>query len=481
MKKLTFITLILTLLATSIVTAPVMAQDAAAAQPWTSNIWYFNPTDVAGTFTINYYVDASEGTSSADAALAAYKSGVVHVADISGLSTGSGSAVISSDRPIQAVYEQLGNPDKNGRSLYTAFSSAQAGQRVYIPSFVNVPASPAKMPYVSVVGVQNVTTGDVNVTATFYSLDGTITTKIADAVSVPSSKSLILNASTLPAGSNGSLVIEATGNVVAAAQEQYYGAGPKIYSFEGVSVDTAATTIKFPMAGCKAGGLTTYIFVQNTQAIGGANATITTSYVKGSSGAILKKKKKGAVANYVVQPGHGAMIDLCKEVPSGTPYTATLTSDQPIAAILKTTGTYNTAVTGQSVPAAAAQYQVVIPYVTWASSAKGYRTTLYVENIGTASVKPTVTFYRDDSVVGAAVVKPKTLAAIKPGAVKSITPSAAKALTPSKKAYVKALRNTFAGAVIVTSTQPIIVRMYMNKTSGGKYAEEYLGIPYIAE
>jgi hypothetical protein len=139
--------------------------------------------------------------------------------------------------------------------------------------------------------------------------------------------------------------------------------------------------------------------------------------------------------------------------------------------IIKNNSGVGTAFTSQLTSPGDGPYRYILPYVTWAKASSESRTYIYMLNAGTSIAKTEIYYYRQDGTLATRNNPSKTFLTHKPNVIKSTNPSSAGA----RKSYV------FNGSVVIVSTQPLVVRVRLQRTvskvSGTtSLAEDYLGI-----
>jgi hypothetical protein len=278
---------------------------------------------------------------------------------------------MEANQPIVATMVQIpsGTIVKN-RPLINGFS--EGSNRVLIATVLK-----QKFNSSTQFSVQNVGTSAATFTLKFYNADAPSNAPIVvTTANVPASAAKYYDAHTmanLPTPFNGSVTIESTGPVVAAAMELSTNS-ISVSGFEGVT--GGAKTLYMPSALCNAfGGQNTAYAIQNTSTTGeDANVTVSFSNGKSTSAVI----KGGAKASFV-----GCINGL---LPNGFSGSATITSSgADIVGIGKVSGVgLSTAFVG----ATSGADTLALPYVRWtqtrfdANPGNRQRTFIAVQNVG---------------------------------------------------------------------------------------------------
>lgn len=468
MKRTFFAMMILALAVTLIAPASVEAQ-TSSTQTWTSSIYYYNPdpNPDGGSVSVTYYTQTTGTSSSPTIPVASHGSGEIFIGDV-GVGVGfKGSAVLNSDVPVMAVYEQApGGKDPNyGRLLYTAFDVSQGSQRVYIPNFVYNVAG-----YSTQVGIQKISGNVGTVTLHFFSTAGVETLFTSPILETP--RSWIFTGADiagLPNPFDGSVWIDAgEGSSIVAAAEELQSNGRRAYAFEGVA--TPSSTVYMPTMMCRfaPGNQTSVYAIQNA---GDQDASVRVDLYNDATRKLLKTYNLPAA----IKPGAKYSLDLCKI--SGTIYkggTAVITSTNGmnlavVGKVGATTG-LATSFTGK----AQGSTRTILPYIVWSANAvKGYRTTISIMNVGGAPAGDVrAVFYKPDGTESKTI---QLSTATKPLAsfIKVKTdPSLAKALRSD---------GSYRGGVEILSDQPVVVVVRIErKISGVKgytlFGEDYIGV-----
>lgn len=473
MKRTFFLCLALIMVVTLALPGIASAQTATTTT-WTSSIYYYNPSEDTGELQVVYYRTSGE-TPSGNIAVNAGGSGEVFIGDWGVGSTFRGSAVLSASVPLVAVYEQASNgADPNyARLLYTAFDPNEGGETVYIPTFVKGTG------YTSQVGVQNIGTTATTATLTFTAQNGT--EYEVTSPSIPTNTSYVFTGddiSALPNPFDGSLTISApNGKIVAAAQELQAN-GRAAYAFEGIS--QTGTKVYMPSMMCRfsPGGQTSYYAIQNA---GDSPATVTVDIYNDATKKVIDANGTQPGTAYslpaTIPVGAKFPLNLCNL--KGTAYkggTAVINSNEPLAVVgkIQATNGLNTSFVGK---AAGHSGRTVLPYVVWSTNAaKGYRSYISVMNVGSsAATAVTAKFLKPDGSTAATVNLATGAKPLAAGYKASVNPSTARALRTDQ---------SYRGAVEITSDQPVVVIVRLEKKVTGVrgyslFGEDYLGIPYV--
>lgn len=448
--------------------SPVVAQ-CATCQSWTSSITYYTPSDTSGSMNVTYY-DGTTTYTAGPLTLAPHKAGSLYIGSTSVPDGFAGSAVLSADVPIVATYVQFAKSPETGnyaRMLYNAFDASQAGSTFYIPTVLR-----HQFGSTSRIGIQNAGNSAVTANLKFYSVGST--TPVVDINRVIQAYAsyvfLASDITGLPDPFNGSLVISASaGNVVAAAEETD-DSGRGAYAFEGVA--SGSTTIYLPSAMCQYNPekQTSYYAIQNTSLTNVANVTI--RYYN-TSGAEV------GTDSFSIQPGNKSSRNPCQvNVLVGALGSAKVESTgAPVIAIakIKANNGMATAFVGQS----AGFTKVAAPYIRWsANPTTEFRAYVAIMNVGGGDATNIVARYYDGNGNLAGTHTVANAANPLPRFTKrNTTPQAAGALDVNGNFGI----SPYGGAVEITSDQPIVVVVRMQKDVTGlgsttRFAEDYNGI-----
>ncbi len=501
MKRIVFPLLVLVLTLSLFSPSAATAQTAVNAT-WTSGIVYYNPTDTGGgSLSVNYLNgDTGASVGSNNAAIEGHQSGELLIGDAGSVPADfRGSAVVSSDVPLVAVYRQFIAADQADKNyspvLYTAFDSTQGSLKYYVPTFNRSPG------FKSLVGVQNVTGGQVQVLLHIINAaDGTDITWPNDGTKhlLNANQTWIVDSNAdnlkdlLGRNFNGSIWVEATGNVVVAAQEQEQ-TGRRAYAFEGIPVEQAGAQVFMASAMCRYGKTlqTSYYALQN---VGAVSADIYVNYYD-ANGKLLNRTPLKAASNV---PVYGkASINTCSTrtlsgktgsakfwaVSGGTGASGAPQNLVGMGKVQSNDGLM-TAFTGEAV----GDTLLTLPYVPWGGLANDYRTYIAVMNTGATNITNLwIRYYYLDS-GGAAQYNDVQLASaskpLKPYAKISTTPASAPgAIRDARDGFVAAEIGALdSGSIIpLDAAQPIValarVQRAVSKVRGiTTLGEDYSGI-----
>jgi len=451
----------------------VFAQNATE-QSWTSSITYYTPSDTSGTLQIDYYAENGTSYTAGSFTLDPHKAGSVFIGSVATVPDGfAGSAVLSADVPIVATYVQFvaGQAGSYGRTLYTGFDPNAAAMTFYIPTVLYQQFNSTSM-----IGIQNIESAPITAVVKAFAT-GSLTPTGVTTHTIPAQSSVVLSASELdvPAGFTGSAVVEATGNVVASAQETGDN-NRSAYAFEGTAA--GANTVYMASMLCNAfGGQISYYAIQNASTTESASVSMTMYDTTGA--------EVGTMAATNIDAGGKISVNPCNlGVASGSSGSAVIESvGAPIIAIgkVKAPNGLATAFVGQS----AGAYKVSAPYIRWAANAADeFRGYIAVMNVGSVAATNITATYYDLSDAGVARVA---------GSVDLATAGAPldqfiKVNTNPSTAGVLEADSSFGfsptgGAVEISSDQPIVVVVRMTRQvspalgSVTLFGEDYNAVP----
>ena len=262
---------------------------------------------------------------------------------------------------------------------------------VLLMSLVPLTASAQTVSYDSGIQVQNQGADVATVVLTYYNQDGTVAATVNDTILVDSSNTYF-PIGDLTAGFSGSAVISSDQPVVAISNMLLTESGGATYGFGGASYggfEAGSTTASLPLIMKANAGFSTWFNVQNT---GSSPAAVTVTY---SNGATETATIPAGAANTFVQDDNAG-------IPAGFVGSATVTSDQPIAASVVELGpTTVFAYNGFT----AASTNVVMPLVN--ANNFGYITGIQVQNAGTVATDVTLAY--TPSTAGTACTETKTI------------------------------------------------------------------------
>jgi hypothetical protein len=468
------------------------------AQPtWSSIIAWFNPTSSADDTGLSVVYFRDDGTSipSAPIEVKAHSSGTLYIGSILHNQDFEGSAVLSANMPVLAVYKQVaGAREAYSPILYNSFDLDMAGSTYYLP-FVQ-----RERDFNSQIGIQNVEPVNIDVKLTFYdSLSGNSFVYQPDAdewYEIPPQSTWIFRLSDIDHeemnnGFSGAVVISGRltdepvtpGRVVAVVKDMQ-AAGRRAYAYEGVN--GGEDTIFLPSAFCEVGSnkMTTRYVVQNLHASEAASVSIV--FYDGENGNTADPL--ATLGPVSINAGYNAIFDACDssvaDAIRGKKVSAVATSagGQPLGAVgnvISDDGllTAFTALRMQTVADGEGIYRMVFPYVEWSTSKKGYRTTITVMNLGGANaVNMRADYYGNDgSPISVDFPMATDTSPLLPYAIRNSSAVISRAVDMSS--------NGFTGAVIISSDQPIAAVAHVERAVDvDDYAtlgEDYSGIPYV--
>lgn len=353
----------------NVVAAP---SPSAATSSWSGSIAIQNNGTSPANTVVDFYSPSGVQVKSyaLSSAIPPKGSITLDTASIPDLPTGFlGSAVISATEPVTAAFIgfDASNPDID-RTIYTGF--ADGSPSVYVPAISNAYADQT-----STLAVQNIESGPVSVTISYYErFTGALSATVTD--SIPASSSHYFDSSSLPGGQkltppwSGAALVQASGRVVAAVHQPYLSTN-KAVSYEGqVSVGTTAflPTALFQYAVQKQ---TTFIAVQNTQA---AKVSVEVNfYDKGGV-------KVGGVAGDIEGFKKSSWNPGSAGIPAGYIGSAVVKASSPVAVVVNIGSDTDLAMSFDGVPSG--YTKVALPYVRWSpqNDRKGWRTYIAVMN-----------------------------------------------------------------------------------------------------
>jgi hypothetical protein len=360
-------------------TGAVRAQTAYQTA-FTTSITYSNVGAGAASITITYYSESSgAGIPVTMASLPAGASSSVSVGTVSAVgSSFKGAAVLSSDQPIVATLVQVpaGTSPVKNRPLSNGFQSGAS--RVLLATVLK-----AKFNTTTVFSVQNAGSAPATFTVKLYNADNTT----APAITLPTVTNLPVGTTkyfdlgtiaTVPAGFNGSAVIEGTGVSLVATALELSTTGLAASAFEGVTSGAnkaymASALCNFSVAGK---------LVNSAYAIQNVGTTATVATVLFSSGKSFVTPSIPANGKFSVQGCFGGNANAY----SGSA-TITASAGGQIVAIGKVTGGgLSSAFLGES----AGSSKLALPYARWSetlySTGARQRTFITIQNIGAAAL-----------------------------------------------------------------------------------------------
>jgi hypothetical protein len=291
--------------------APVMLNNAFGG--WTTGIGVLNCSSSPAEVTIDYYgedgqlVKTNSQTLSPRGSWAEYQGGI-------GLPDGfSGSAIISANQPVTAIVNEVA-AGKDAMS----YNAATAGAKTqYLPEIYDN----GKDKWTTGVGVQNPTEAEASVSIDYYSEAGELVA--TDSQVLPAHGYwAVYQGGRLGSGFHGSAVVSSSEPVIALVNE----VSPKGGSMNYAAVSVASTSIQLPAVLNNAyGGWSTKVDVQNPSA---TPANVTLNYFD-SAGELVKQQSKVLGANQT-----WALDQRSCGLPAGFAGSATISSDQPVAAVV---------------------------------------------------------------------------------------------------------------------------------------------------
>jgi hypothetical protein len=448
MKKKIF-ALVAILLATGVATAH-------AARTWSSSIYWFNPSGTAGTAQVNYLQPDGIVFSSNPLAVAPWGSGTLP----QGVAPAgfSGSAVVSSDLPLLAVYRQEGaGATITAPALTTSGDDGRTGLGILF-----VPAVTLAAKRTTLVTIQNMETEGIVLDLSFLPTGTADAIPYTPAGPVPAGAAArvdLADIRTLGAAFNGSLVItartESAGSAarVAAAVQALPRSGYKVYAYEAAP---GAAVMNLPQAQCSLGTTITRTSF-DVQNAGDADAEVSVDYYYTTRGGGVTTVHQASYQAGTAAPGRKLTVNTCSavEVQGKKNLTAVITARDlaggpvPLLAtgsVIKTTVGTAASFTGLPAPAAGADgtYRVALPMVRWTGGTSGYQTTVTIMNTNpVAGVAPppavvTQAWYSENGAVTRQTIRVHT-----------------RATTTPRKAGALNAAGTFKGAVVLESSEPI--------------------------
>ena len=465
-KKVVLLT-VLSLLVAALAPLAAHAQ-SATSQTWSTSITYYTPSDTGGTLVISYYPEGSSTSIDADPiVLSPHKAGSLYIGSVPGMtSTFQGGAVLLADVPVVAAAVNIaGDAAGYPRPLYSGFDPAQSSANFLIPTVLFEAFGTN-----SLVSIQNVESFAIDATLRVFA-PGNPVAVFEQVYAIPAQSAELVPAADmgLVSGFSGSATVEATGRVVAAAQETDNNAR-SAKAFEGLAADAGSANIFMASMMCQAfGGQTSYYAIQNA---GGSDANVEIDFY-GTDGSLLD-----TATGITIGVGNKVSANPCSYVASGTAGSAVIrsTNAMPLVAVGKIAGggLSATAFLGQS----EGFLKVAAPYIRWkADPTTGERAYVAVMNVGGADATDVVVNYYDNTGSLAASHTLATGADPMPQFIKANSnPATAGALDGSGNFGV----NPYGGAIEVVSDQPVIVvvRVARAVTLPGYtlLAEDYNGV-----
>jgi streptogramin lyase len=317
---------------------------------------------------------------------------------------GAGSAIIYGDQAVAAFVNEFAPHNTGDATSYSAIElPGGAGSSLSAPAI----ASNAYGGYTTAIGLINLSPTSTDITITYRKGDGTVqATQTLTGVApgayrgVYSGDSGSATDARLPANFAGTATIHSSAGSVAAIVNEI-GPGGQFSSYDAVAA--GSTTLAAPTILNNAyGGYNTAIGLQNVSSAA-ANVTVSYSGQVGSGTTTQSFQEHRALAPFGYIGDYNGGGGSNPVLPDGFHGSATITSDQPLASIVNevaapaTAGgpttqstAYNTFATGLSA--------AHLPLVENAGS-DGVTTGVGIQNISTASVSVTISYY--DATTGA--------------------------------------------------------------------------------
>ncbi len=476
MKKTLRILIVVFALSIFLITQNALAQ-GTSTQNWTSAIFYQNTSSESGTLNIDFY-DGSTKVSGSPIDMVGNASGKILVGSIGGLDPSfAGSAVLSSDVPIAAVYLEWAEgtaENENARSIYTGFQSSQASTTFYIPTVLK---KAFLGDFSTLVGIQNIDSSEsTNVTLEFYSAGSTTPTYSYTQAIEPLASHIFstndISDTDLPQDFSGSLKITSDTTPVVATARETQDVGVYAYAFEGVSTGGSSVYIPTSLCNWSSGGrvFTSFFAIQ---AIGGdANGITITHYDRDSS------------ATYVdslgdLTDGSKASRNPCVHASAPDGFigsTVVTTTSGNVVAIIKVNSqnaeTSNTRTAYIGIPSNSIS-TYALPFVTFSSvETEGFRSFIAIQNISGGNAENIVaTYYNADGSLAATHVLASTGTPLGDKDKINTNPVSSGAVDTS---------GNFDGSIIISSDVAIAVTVRNQIAAEAPYyqfGEDYTGIP----
>lgn len=468
---------IVVLIAGSLAPLGVYAQ-SATNQPWSTSITYYTPSTTSGTLQISFYAEGSGTPINADPIqLSPHKAGSLFVGNVSGMpSTFGGAAVLSSDVPVVATAVNIASGATNDypRPLYSGFDPSKASEDFLIPTVLY-----QRFGQSTLVSIQNVESSAIQATLRVYAA-GSTTPSFQQTYTIQGQSAKLVAAADmgLSAGFSGSAAVEATGRVVAAAQETD-DAGRGAKAFEGLAADAGATTLYMASMMCNAfGGQTTFYAIQNA---GGSQASVAIDFYD-------KNGTKVYTATGInIGVGNKASVNPCNYTDqaaalngiNGSAVIRSTTGSVPLIAVGKISGAGLTATAfmGQS----AGDTKLAVPYIRWkAVASEGWRSYVAVMNVGGGdATNIRARYYDGNGSLAATHTLASASSPLKRFTKVNTNPETAGALASNGDFGVSPI----GGAIEFESDQPIVVVVRVSRETPNfagegvsKFAEDYNGV-----
>ena len=284
---------------------------------------------------------------------------------------------------------------------------------VYLPNITKTLGGPAG--WVTPFIVQNVGAAATALEVSFYRFsDGALVTcrKVTGLAPGTSFADVPNNDTDLPGDSQFAVVVRSFGSQVVSVVNEHQGAGSRAESLSYVGLNAGSTTVALPYVAKAVGGWLTTFVIQN---LGAVSTTVTASFTShdGTRTATLAR---------TIGPGRSAVVDPTVEagLVAGIEYAATLSSTQPIAAVVNAHNDAPSAPFPMGFSYNGIASSVGDVYLPWVGrNADGGRySRILVQNMGIADATPAITF-RQIGGSGQAVVTAAT--PLRPSRVYSFT------------------------------------------------------------
>ncbi|MDR3573358.1 MAG: hypothetical protein P4L50_05840 [Anaerolineaceae bacterium] len=500
-----FLLIILVLALSVLGPETALAQPSAASATWSSDIIYFNltsiPVDSKNAPIPKNLTVAFNGSgtsfSQADQIFYQYYSNTILAGSIG--KNFAGSAVVSAEVPVVAVYKQVSS-SSNPYSpiLYTSFSADQAGNGIFY-----IPSVQRSSSFVSQIGVQNIEAVALDISVDFYPEGGG--SKITFALPqnpVASQNSAVFKLSDLPGfpmNSKGSLVIHAAPHdngssstaYIAAVVQEVQGNGRQAYAYEGAA--SGAPTIYMPSAMCSVGKTqqTTYYAIQN---VASSDGTATITYYDGMGNPVASMTTGNIPAYSKVSvstcgdPTSPTYAQFRSAVAGKSVMSAVITGNNLVAmGKVQSNDGLMTAFLGSNSNLASiakqadGKYHVALPYVEWSNSTLGFRSYIAVMNASTQPVTSLAINYYRRGAKGNPPQPPKFAGQQLAGPSTPLAVNAKRNSEPDQVADALDNSKSFLGAVEVLSDQPVVVVVRVQRGVSGipgvtTLGEDYSGI-----
>jgi hypothetical protein len=437
---------------------------------WSSTIVVFNSEIHEIDYNITLFgLDGGEGYVSEPEQLKSFASKTILVGNTFQDSDAAGSAIVVSDFPLGVIYRSSEEVTKNP-VFYSALDLTRAGYKFFVPEINK------NIDYKTLIGVQNAANYPITINLSFYRTDGSVIV-VSPPSSINPNRSIVFDTSD-PAfselGDNftGSLVVTSSGILVVAVQQiQTNGSGA--FSYEGVSSGAPAVFAANVMCQYGPRTISSFIRAQNTSA---NPSSIYVDYYD-SDGNFISNQESG-----IVPPFSSFYFSACDPVENQRSSMTAVIHSENVAAIVKSTdgsSTMSAVYTAQRIQEKSdfinMKYRVLIPFIQWSRSDKGYQTYISVMNVSNQASKDIqINFYQQSG----ELISKTALAGLNdhlaPYGKRDINPNASPGLLSGN-------RKDFIGAAVIISDQPIsaIVRIQRDIVSPAgefiTFGEDYSG------